>query len=58
MSTYDRQLALLVFIIIVLGFGLAGQGDYADAVARENAELRAAMAACRVTESMAQRRED
>jgi hypothetical protein len=36
----------LVLIIILLAFAAAGSGDYADAVALENAQLRGAVAVC------------
>ena len=38
----------LVLIIILLAFGAAGSGDYADALEAENARIQAAADRCRM----------
>lgn len=43
---------VLILIILVLGFAAVGSGDYADAVERERDQLRAAVAGCRLAQTM------
>jgi hypothetical protein len=45
-----QTVAILVAIILI--FGLAGSGDYADELAAENARLKAAAAHCRLATAM------
>lgn len=42
----------MVLLIILLAFGAAGSGDYADALEAENARLKASAAHCRLAASL------
>lgn len=47
-----RTQVALVLIIILLAFAAAGSGDYADAVALENAQLRGAISVCHAAQEV------
>ena len=51
-NQHNIPLTIAVLVALIVLFGFVGSGDYADALASENARLRGALSVCHAAQAV------